>query len=32
MHCAWKGGNVGIHDVADHAPTNYVTAIAAAQP
>lgn len=27
---AWKAGNVGVRDLADHAPTNYVTAIAAA--
>lgn len=26
---AWKSGNVGVRDLADHAPTNYVTAIAA---
>jgi len=28
---AWKSGNVGVRDLADHAPINYVTAIAAAQ-
>jgi len=27
---AWKAGNVGVRDLADHAPINYVTAIAAA--
>ena len=26
---AWKSGNVGVRDLADHAPINYVTAIAA---
>jgi Lipase (class 3) len=26
---AWKTGNVGVRDLADHAPINYVTAIAA---
>lgn len=26
---AWKAGNVGVRDLADHAPINYVTAIAA---
>jgi hypothetical protein len=25
---AWKSGNVGVRDLADHAPINYVTAIA----
>jgi hypothetical protein len=25
----WKAGNVGVRDLADHAPINYVTAIAA---
>jgi hypothetical protein len=29
---AWKSGNVSVRDLADHAPVNYVTAIAAAQP
>lgn len=29
---AWKSGNVGARDLADHAPINYVTAIAASQP
>jgi triacylglycerol lipase len=28
---AWKSGNVAVRDLADHAPINYVTAIAAAQ-
>jgi len=28
---AWKAGNVAVRDLADHAPINYVTAIAAAQ-
>jgi len=27
---AWKSGNVGVRDLADHAPINYVTAIATA--
>ena len=27
---AWKSGNVGVRDLADHAPINYVTAIAEA--
>jgi hypothetical protein len=31
LHYAWKSGNVGARDLADHAPINYVTAIAAAQ-
>ena len=26
---AWKSGNVGVRDLADHAPINYATAIAA---
>ena len=26
---AWKSGNIGVRDLADHAPNNYVTAIAA---
>ena len=26
---AWKAGNVGVRDLADHAPINYATAIAA---
>ena len=26
---AWKPGNVGVRDLADHAPINYVTAIGA---
>jgi hypothetical protein len=29
MQYAWKPGNVGARDLADHAPINYVTAIAA---
>jgi hypothetical protein len=29
---AWKTGNVAMRDLADHAPINYITAIAAAQP
>jgi hypothetical protein len=29
---AWKSGNVSVRDLADHAPVNYATAIAAAQP
>ncbi len=32
LQYAWKSGNVGVRDLADHAPINYVTAIAAAQP
>jgi hypothetical protein len=28
---AWKTGNVALRDLADHAPINYITAIAAAQ-
>ncbi len=28
---AWKLGNVGVRDLADHAPINYATAIAASQ-
>jgi hypothetical protein len=31
MQYAWKIGNVGVRDLADHAPINYITAIAAAQ-
>jgi hypothetical protein len=31
LQYAWKTGNVGVRDLADHAPINYVTAIAAAQ-
>jgi hypothetical protein len=30
LQYAWKSGNVGVRDLADHAPINYVTAIAAA--
>jgi hypothetical protein len=30
LHYFWKSGNVGARDLADHAPINYVTAIAAA--
>jgi hypothetical protein len=32
LQYAWKTGNVALRDLADHAPINYVTAIAAAQP
>ncbi len=32
LQYAWKSGNVGFRDLADHAPINYVTAIAAAKP
>jgi Lipase (class 3) len=32
LQYAWKSGNVAVRDLADHAPINYVTAIAAAQP
>jgi hypothetical protein len=32
MQYAWKAGNVGVRDLADHAPINYATAITAAQP
>src|SRR5258708_18691562 len=31
LHYAWKSGNVGVRDLADHAPINYVTSIGAAQ-
>lgn len=31
LQYAWKAGNVSIRDLADHAPINYITAIAAAQ-
>lgn len=30
LEYAWKSGNVGFRDLADHAPINYVTAIAGA--
>ena len=30
LQYAWKSGNVGVRDLADHAPINYVTAITAA--
>jgi hypothetical protein len=30
LQYAWKAGHVGVRDLADHAPINYVTAIAAA--
>src|SRR2546430_760331 len=26
IKCAWKSGNVGVRDLADHAPINYVAA------
>lgn len=29
-NCAWKPGNVGVRDLADHAPINYVWAVTAA--
>jgi pimeloyl-ACP methyl ester carboxylesterase len=29
---AWKPGNVGVRDLADHAPINYVWAVSAAKP
>ena len=29
LQYAWKSGNVAVRDLADHAPINYVTAIAA---
>jgi hypothetical protein len=32
LQYAWKSGNVGIRDLADHAPIKYLSAIAAAQP
>ena len=32
LQYAWKAGNVGVRDLADHAPINYATAIAAALP
>jgi hypothetical protein len=32
LQYAWKTGNVALRDLADHAPINYITAIAAAQP
>jgi hypothetical protein len=32
LQYAWKSGNVSVRDLADHAPINYVTAIAATQP
>ena len=32
LQYAWKSGNAGFRDLADHAPINYVTAIAAAKP
>ncbi|HET8923310.1 MAG TPA: lipase family protein [Candidatus Acidoferrum sp.] len=32
LHYFWKSGNVGARELADHAPINYVTAIAAANP
>ncbi|HKV60643.1 MAG TPA: lipase family protein [Candidatus Acidoferrum sp.] len=32
LQYAWKSGNVAVRDLADHAPINYVTAVAAAQP
>lgn len=31
LQYAWKSGNVGVRDLADHAPINYVTPIAAGQ-
>ena len=29
---AWKPGNVGVRDLADHSPINYVWAVSAAKP
>jgi len=32
LQYAWKNGNVAVRELADHAPINYGTAIAAAEP